>query len=59
MKTSHSIELEDSMHEFLNEMVKKYDLENVGKAVRCLVNYARAESAQEKSIFGKRRCQDC
>ena len=45
--------------EFLEEMVKSYGLSNVGKAVRCLVDYARAHPEQQASIFSEIRCYDC
>lgn len=58
-KAAYSIELEKSMHAFLQEMVKKYKLPNVGKAVRCLVTYARTRQDQQDAIFGEIRCPDC
>ena len=58
-KATYSIELEKSMHGFLEEMVEKHSLTDVDKAIRCLVNYAREETAAQDSIFGDIRCLDC
>jgi hypothetical protein len=55
----HSIELESDKVKFLDEMTKKYDLADIGKAVRCLVNYARENQDKLDEIFGEVRCLDC
>jgi hypothetical protein len=56
---AQTIELETGKVEFLQEMVKKYDLPDLGKAVRCLVNYARENPEKLDEIFGEFRCLDC
>jgi Arc/MetJ-type ribon-helix-helix transcriptional regulator len=58
-KVTVSIELEQSMNQFLEEMVNKHQLPDVGKAVRCLVNYARDRPNQQEEIFEEIRCLDC
>lgn len=58
-KQTYSLELEESMNAFLEEMVEKYQLADVSKAVRCLVNYARQETDQQDAIFSDIRCLDC
>ena len=58
-KTNESIPLDSAKIEFLEAMVKSYELPNVGKAVRCLVDYARAHPEQQSSFFSKIRCYDC
>ena len=58
-KTNETIPLDSAKIEFLEEMVKSYGLSNVGKAVRCLVDYARAHPEQQASIFSEIRCHDC
>ncbi|MBI2823450.1 MAG: hypothetical protein HYX69_02025 [Planctomycetia bacterium] len=58
-KASYAIELDRAMYGFLEEMAKKYDLADPDKALRCLVNYARAEPAQADAIFAEVRCLDC
>jgi hypothetical protein len=40
-------------------MTAKYGLADVGKAVRCLVNYARENPDRLDDIFGEIRCLDC
>ena len=40
-------------------MSAKYGLTDVGKAVRCLVNYARENPERLDDIFGEIRCLDC
>jgi len=57
--TAHTIELESAKVEFLEEMVRKYSLSDTGKAVRCLINYARENSDKHSDIFGDIRCLDC
>ena len=56
---SHTIELESEKLQFLQEMSTKYGLADVGKAVRCLVNYARENPDRLDDIFGEIRCLDC
>ena len=58
-KQAYSIELDVEMHAFLEEMVQQYSLADVSKAVRCLVNYARAEAGQRDAVFAEIRCLDC
>lgn len=55
----HTIELESEKLQFLQEMSTKYGLADVGKAVRCLVNYARENPDRLDDIFGEVRCLDC
>ena len=57
--TSHSIELESEKIQFLEQMAAKYGLADIGKAVRCLVNYARENPERLDDIFGEIRCLDC
>jgi hypothetical protein len=56
---SRTIELESAKLQFLEEMVAKYGLPDVGKAVRCLVNYARENPERLDEIFDEVRCADC
>jgi len=55
----HTIELESEKVRFLEEMAEKYGLADSGKAVRCLVNYARENPDKLDDIFGEIRCLDC
>jgi hypothetical protein len=56
---SRTIELESAKLQFLEEMVAKYGLPDIGKAVRCLVNYARENPERLDEIFDEVRCADC
>jgi hypothetical protein len=54
-----SIEMETEKVEFLEQMVATYRLADIGKAVRCLINYARENPAARDAIFAEIRCLDC
>ena len=54
-----SIELETEKVAFLKGVAEAYDLPDIGKAVRCLVNYARENPDKHQAIFGEVRCLDC
>ncbi|MBI1872276.1 MAG: hypothetical protein HYZ58_18265 [Acidobacteria bacterium] len=55
----YSIELETDKVEFLEQMAKAHGLSDVGKAVRCLINYARENPDRHADIFDEIRCLDC
>ena len=57
--TPLSVQLESSKVEFLEAMATQHGLPDVGKAVRCLVDYARANPDRQAEIFGEIRCGDC
>ena len=44
---------------FLETMTKKYDLPDVGKAVRILIDHARDNPSMQETIFNESRCLDC
>jgi hypothetical protein len=54
-----SIELASDQVRYLEEMARKHGLPDIGKAVRCLVNYARDTPDREADIFAEVRCLDC
>lgn len=54
-----SIELESSKVEFLEQIAASYGLPDIGKAVRCLINYARENPDKHAAIFAEVRCLDC
>ena len=56
---NYTFELKERQHAYLEEMMKKHDLPDVSKALRCLINYAVEKSEDEDSIFSEIRCQDC
>jgi hypothetical protein len=53
------IDLDSSMMEYLQDAARKYDLGDVGKAVRCLVNFARENPDKQDEIFSEVRCVGC
>lgn len=53
------IELESEKVAFLKQMADAYGLPDIGKAVRCLVNYARENPEKQEAIFNEVRCLDC
>jgi len=57
--TPQAIELDSSMVEYLNQMATKYSLPDMGKAVRCLINYARENPEKGNEIFDEVRCLGC
>lgn len=58
-KASYSFELEKDMMPFIEEMTAKYNLPDVSKTMRCLVNYAIAEEGAREDIFAEIRCLTC
>jgi hypothetical protein len=55
----HQIQLDSAMVAFLQDAAKKYSLTDVGKAVRCLINYARENPDKSNEIFDEVRCLEC
>ena len=58
-KTALRIDLTEDQIAFLTEMVDKHELPDIGKAVRCLIDYARDHPDKQKEIFDEPRCLDC
>ena len=44
---------------FLEQMTTQYDLPDVSKAMRCLVNYAQCVETARDDIFAEIRCNTC
>ena len=57
--TAMMIDLESAKVQFLEEVVRRYSLPDAGKAVRCLINYARENPDRLDEIFAEVRCIDC
>jgi len=57
--TAIPVELESAKLTFLKEMARAYGLPDAGKAIRCLIDYARQHPAARDAIFGEIRCLDC
>ena len=58
-KTDQTIPLEAAKVEFLEQMVQAHGLSDIGKAVRCLIDYARENPDRQTLIFEEVRCVDC
>ena len=58
-KALYSIELEKDMMEFVEQMTAKYNLPDVSKTMRCMVNYAREVETAQEDIFTEIRCLNC
>jgi hypothetical protein len=56
---AYPIEMESEKMQFLEAMSAKYGLTDPGKAVRCLINYARENPDKHSDIFAEVRCLDC
>jgi len=57
--TPRPIELDSSMVAYLEDVAKKYSLSDIGKAVRCLITYARENPDKRHEIFNEIRCTGC
>jgi hypothetical protein len=56
---ARSVNLDSAMVAYLEEVAKKYSLSDTGKALRCLVNYARENPERSDDIFDEVRCLGC
>ena len=59
MRELQEVELKEFQTEYLNNMVTKYDLPDIGKAIRCLIDFSIEKDAQEAEIFKEERCHSC
>ena len=53
------VSLEPAQVKYLEAMMARYAIPDLGKAVRVLVNFAMAVPADEETIFKKTRCRHC
>ena len=57
---SREIQLKPDQAAYLDEAVKAFNLDDAGKAVRILINYARENPDKRNEIFGDVHCTgDC
>ena len=56
---SQAVKLETAKVDFLKDMVEAYGLLDAGKAIRCLIDYARDNPDKREAIFTEIRCRDC
>ena len=54
-----SIDLDISMIEYLQDVAQSHGLPDIGKAVRCLINFARENPDKRDEIFNEVRCIEC
>ena len=59
MVDSYQIDLHDIQIDYLNQMVKKHQLNDIGKAIRCLINHSIESEELEVEIFENERCINC
>ena len=59
MLENYQIDIHDIQIEYLNQIVKKYQLNDVGKAIRCLINHSINSEKLEEDIFETERCVNC
>jgi hypothetical protein len=57
--SAFSVDLESAKVKFLQEMAQRFGLPDAGKAIRCLIDYAREHPDLHATIFGEVRCVDC
>jgi hypothetical protein len=53
------VDLEPQQLDYLQRMMAQYQIPDLGKAVRVLVNHAQAAAELEEQIFRKTRCRHC
>ena len=58
-KQSNELKMTANQIAFLEEVVGEYGLPDQGKAVRCLINFARDRTDLADEIFSEMRCPDC
>jgi hypothetical protein len=58
IKEAHSFELNDDHVEWLKKMTEKFSLDDEGKALRIVLDYAMEEADQE-TVFEVIRCNHC
>ena len=56
---NYPIDLEADKVAFLKTVAERHGLPDVGKAIRCLINYARDNPEKHAEIFDEVRCDDC
>jgi hypothetical protein len=59
MRQEYEIELKEFQQEYLEKMVEKYDIADMGKAIRCLIDFAIEQENLEVDIFRLERCHSC
>jgi hypothetical protein len=55
----YPVDLESEKMAFLEQMAVAHGLGDAGKAIRCLINYAREHPDRHAEMFDEVRCLDC
>ena len=53
MLDTFQVDLHDIQIDYLNQMVKKHQLNDIGKAIRCLINYSI--ESEELGLFEQKK----
>ena len=56
---NRQIPLKAEQAAYLDEAVKAFNLDDAGKAIRILINYARENPDKRDEIFSEVRCTNC
>ena len=59
MLDTYSIDLHDKQIDYLKEVVEEYQLNDIGKAIRCLINFSIESKEFKDNIFNEERCINC
>jgi hypothetical protein len=59
MLDTYQIDLHNEQLEYLNKIVESHQLIDLGKAIRCLINYSMVSEKYEEEIFDTERCVNC
>ena len=59
MLDTYQIDLHDKQVEYLNKIVEDHQLGDLGKVIRCLINYSIESEKYEEEIFDTERCINC
>tara|TARA_Y100001970_G_C14135081_1_gene803832 strand:+ start:847 stop:1032 length:186 start_codon:yes stop_codon:yes gene_type:complete len=57
-KQSIQIEIHNKQYDWLLEMVQHHSIDDIGKAIRILIDYATTDGDSDE-IFGYTRCNHC
>ena len=58
-KEAYSFPLQPAKVAFLEDVARTHQLPDAGKALRCLIDFAREHPELHAEIFGEIHCVDC
>ena len=58
-RIARRVDLEPAQLRYLETIMARYAIPDLGKAVRVVVNFAMAAPDEEERIFKKTRCRHC